>query len=155
MNGSQRGSLTKNIRSLFVNWMRPRTLRCSSSVDLEARHPLFQVGCSKRLDINEARALIAEQGCAGFRGRNRRGQKQGFQTHLHETENHVKRLEQVSQLAELKAQGVGCPASTASLRKPMRSRAKSSTSPFSMQPSSRQRRRSSITRSRAKATLIS
>ena len=63
MNGSQRGSLTKNIRSLFVNWMRPHTLRCS---DLEARHPLLQVGCSNRLDINEARALIAEQGCAGF-----------------------------------------------------------------------------------------
>ena len=63
MNGSQRGSLTKNIRSLFVNWMRPRTLRCS---DLEARHPLLQVGCSNRLDINEARALIAKQGCAGF-----------------------------------------------------------------------------------------
>ena len=43
-----------------------------------------------------------------FRGRNRRGQKQGFQTLLHETENHVKQLEQVSQLADLKAQGVGC-----------------------------------------------
>jgi hypothetical protein len=40
--------------------------------------------------------------------RNRRGQKQGFQTHLHETENQVKRLEQVSQLAGLKAQGVDC-----------------------------------------------
>jgi ferritin-like metal-binding protein YciE len=45
-----------------------------------------------------------------FRRRNRRGQKQGFQTHLHEAENHVKRLQQVSQLAELKAQDVGYPA---------------------------------------------
>jgi len=36
--------------------------------------------------------------------------KQGFQTHLRETENHVKRLEQVFQLAGLKAQGVDCPA---------------------------------------------
>jgi ferritin-like metal-binding protein YciE len=41
-----------------------------------------------------------------FRGRNRQGQKQGFQTHLRETENHLKRLEQVSQLAGLKAQGI-------------------------------------------------
>ena len=36
--------------------------------------------------------------------------KQGFQTHLHETENHVKRLEQVFQLTGQKAQGVDCPA---------------------------------------------
>jgi ferritin-like metal-binding protein YciE len=36
--------------------------------------------------------------------------KQGFQTHLRETEQHVKRLEQVFQLADLKAQGVDCPA---------------------------------------------
>ena|SRR3984957_2523994 len=36
--------------------------------------------------------------------------KQGFQTHLRETENHVKRLEQVFQLAGKKAQGVDCPA---------------------------------------------
>src|SRR6202050_2635416 len=36
--------------------------------------------------------------------------KQGFQTHLRETENHVKRLEQVFQLAGEKAQGVDCPA---------------------------------------------
>ena len=36
--------------------------------------------------------------------------KQGFQTHLRETENHVKRLEQVFQLAGQKAQGVDCPA---------------------------------------------
>ena len=41
-----------------------------------------------------------------FRGRNRQGQKQGFQTHLRETESHLKRLEQVSQLAGLKAQGI-------------------------------------------------
>jgi ferritin-like metal-binding protein YciE len=36
--------------------------------------------------------------------------KQGFQTHLRETENHVKRLEQVFQLIGEKAQGVDCPA---------------------------------------------
>ena len=36
--------------------------------------------------------------------------KQGFQTHLRETENHVKRLEQVFQPTGKKAQGVDCPA---------------------------------------------
>ncbi len=36
--------------------------------------------------------------------------KQGFQTHLRETENHVKRLEQVFQMMGKKAQGVDCPA---------------------------------------------
>jgi ferritin-like metal-binding protein YciE len=36
--------------------------------------------------------------------------KQGFQSHLRETENHVKRLEQVFQLLGEKAQGVDCPA---------------------------------------------
>src|SRR5262249_59254131 len=36
--------------------------------------------------------------------------KQGFQTHLRETENHVKRLDQVFDLLGKKAQGVDCPA---------------------------------------------
>jgi ferritin-like metal-binding protein YciE len=36
--------------------------------------------------------------------------KQGFQTHLRESENHVKRLEQVFQLLGKQAQGVDCPA---------------------------------------------
>ncbi len=36
--------------------------------------------------------------------------KQGFQTHLRETENHVKRLEQVFNMTGKKAQGVDCPA---------------------------------------------
>ena len=36
--------------------------------------------------------------------------RQGFQSHLRETENHVKRLEQVFQLIGEKAQGVDCPA---------------------------------------------
>ena len=36
--------------------------------------------------------------------------KQGFQTHLRETENHVKRLDQVFQLIGQKAAGVDCPA---------------------------------------------
>jgi ferritin-like metal-binding protein YciE len=36
--------------------------------------------------------------------------KQGFQGHLRETENHVKRLEQVFQILGQKAQGVDCPA---------------------------------------------
>jgi ferritin-like metal-binding protein YciE len=36
--------------------------------------------------------------------------KQGFQTHLRETENHVKRLEQVFNLTGKKAKGVDCPA---------------------------------------------
>src|SRR6202051_4383913 len=36
--------------------------------------------------------------------------KQGFQAHLRETENHVKRLEQVFKLIGQKAKGVDCPA---------------------------------------------
>ena len=36
--------------------------------------------------------------------------KQGFQTHLRESENHVKRLDQVFDLLGKKAQGVDCPA---------------------------------------------
>ena len=36
--------------------------------------------------------------------------KQGFQTHLRETENHVRRLDQVFELIGKKAQGVDCPA---------------------------------------------
>jgi len=36
--------------------------------------------------------------------------KQGFQSHLRETENHVKRLEQVFEQIGKKAQGVDCPA---------------------------------------------
>ena len=36
--------------------------------------------------------------------------KQGFQTHLRETENHVKRLEQVFQRTGKNAQGIDCPA---------------------------------------------
>jgi ferritin-like metal-binding protein YciE len=36
--------------------------------------------------------------------------KQGFQTHLRETENHVKRLDRVLELTGEKAQGVDCPA---------------------------------------------
>jgi len=36
--------------------------------------------------------------------------KQGFQTHLRETENHVKRLEQAFELIGKKASGVDCPA---------------------------------------------
>jgi len=36
--------------------------------------------------------------------------KQGFQSHLRETENHVKRLEQAFELTGKKAQGVDCPA---------------------------------------------
>jgi ferritin-like metal-binding protein YciE len=36
--------------------------------------------------------------------------KQGFQTHLHETENHVKRLDQVFEMLGKKASAVDCPA---------------------------------------------
>ena len=36
--------------------------------------------------------------------------KQGFQTHLGQTENHIKRLEQVFQIIGQKASGVDCPA---------------------------------------------
>jgi ferritin-like metal-binding protein YciE len=36
--------------------------------------------------------------------------KQGFQNHLRETQNHVKRLEQVFKLAGKQASGVDCPA---------------------------------------------
>jgi ferritin-like metal-binding protein YciE len=42
--------------------------------------------------------------------------KQRFQTHLRETENHVKRLEQVFDLIGKKAQGVDCPAIDVSKR---------------------------------------
>ena len=105
MNGGQQGSLTKNIRSLFVNWMHHTTFRCSSSVDLEARHPLLQVGSSNRLDINEARAHLSLSKDAPVSRKEPAGPKAALQTHLRETENHLERLEQVSQLAGLKAQG--------------------------------------------------
>jgi ferritin-like metal-binding protein YciE len=36
--------------------------------------------------------------------------KQGFQSHLRETENHVKRLEQIFRLQGIEAKGVDCPA---------------------------------------------
>jgi ferritin-like metal-binding protein YciE len=36
--------------------------------------------------------------------------KQGFETHLQETENHVKRLEKVFQMHGIEPQGVDCPA---------------------------------------------
>jgi ferritin-like metal-binding protein YciE len=36
--------------------------------------------------------------------------KQGLETHLRETENHVKRLQQVFQKLDVKAKGVDCPA---------------------------------------------
>ena len=36
--------------------------------------------------------------------------KQGFQTHLRETQTHVKRLEQVFRKLDVKAKGVDCPA---------------------------------------------
>src|SRR5438270_6303816 len=38
------------------------------------------------------------------------GLKQGFQTHLGETKNHVKRLEQVFKMRGVEAKGVDCPA---------------------------------------------
>jgi len=38
------------------------------------------------------------------------GLKQGFQTHLGETKNHVKRLEQVFKMHGVEAKGVDCPA---------------------------------------------
>jgi ferritin-like metal-binding protein YciE len=79
--------------------MRPRTLRCSGSVDLEAAS-----STSNRLYINEARALIAKG--APVSRKEPAGPKAGFPGYLRETENHVKRLEQVSQLAGLKAQGI-------------------------------------------------
>jgi ferritin-like metal-binding protein YciE len=36
--------------------------------------------------------------------------KQGFQTHLRETENHVKRLEQMFKMIDVPAKGIDCPA---------------------------------------------
>jgi len=38
------------------------------------------------------------------------GLKQGFETHLGETKNHVKRLEQVFKMHGIEAKGVDCPA---------------------------------------------
>jgi ferritin-like metal-binding protein YciE len=38
------------------------------------------------------------------------GLKQGFETHLGETKNHVKRLEQVFQMHGVEAKGIDCPA---------------------------------------------
>jgi len=52
------GAAIPSAVALFVNWMRPRTVRCSSSVDLEARHPLLQVGCSNRLDADMKSRLL-------------------------------------------------------------------------------------------------
>ena len=39
-----------------------------------------------------------------------RGLKQGFETHLGETKNHVKRLEQVFKMHGVEAKGIDCPA---------------------------------------------
>jgi hypothetical protein len=103
MNGSQRGSLTENIRSLFVNWIRPRTLRCSNSVDLEARHPLLQVGSSNRLDINEARAHLSLSKDAPVSRKEPAGPKARLSDPSAPDRDHVKRLKQMSQLAGLKA----------------------------------------------------
>jgi ferritin-like metal-binding protein YciE len=38
------------------------------------------------------------------------GLKQGFETHLSETKNHVKRLEQVFKMHGVEAKGIDCPA---------------------------------------------
>ena len=72
--------------------------------------------------------------------------KEGFQGHLRQTENHVKRLEQVFQLIGKQAQGVDARRSTASLKKPTTSPAKSSKSRCSTPPSSRRHRPLSTTR---------
>ena len=78
--------------------------------------------------------------------------KQGLQEHLAETENHVARLEQVFKLHGTEAEGASIARrSTASSRKPRRSPARSRTRKCSTPPSSRPRRRSSITRSPATA----
>jgi hypothetical protein len=103
MNGGQQSSLTKNIRSLFVNWMHHTTFRCSSSVDLEARHPLLQVGSSNRLNINEARAHLALSKDAPVSRKEPAAPKARLSDPSAPDRDHVKRLKQMSQLAGLKA----------------------------------------------------
>ncbi len=58
--------------------------------------------------------------------------KQGFQTHLRETENHVKRLEQVFHSSARRRRASIARRSTASSRKPTKSPAKSRRSRCSM-----------------------
>jgi len=72
--------------------------------------------------------------------------KQGFQTHLRETENHVKRLEQVFQLTGKKAQGVDCPAIDGIIKEANEVAGEVEKNRFSMLLSSPRHRRSSITR---------
>ena len=60
--------------------------------------------------------------------------KQGFQTHLRETENHVKRLEQVFTLIGDKAKASTALPSTALSTRPTRWPARSRKKPFSMPP---------------------
>jgi ferritin-like metal-binding protein YciE len=51
---------------------------------------------------------VGERGCADFAEETGRT-KAGLPDHLRETENHFKRLEQVLQLAGLKAKGIDGP----------------------------------------------
>src|SRR5262245_43125562 len=58
--------------------------------------------------------------------------KRGFETHLGETKNHVKRLEQVFKMHGVEAKGIDCPGSTGLSRKPMTSSQTSRTKKCSM-----------------------
>jgi ferritin-like metal-binding protein YciE len=60
--------------------------------------------------------------------------KQGFDSHLRETQNHVKRLEQVFRLVGEKAQGVDCPAIDGIIEEANESPGKSSRNPSWMLP---------------------
>ena len=77
--------------------------------------------------------------------------KQGFETHLRETRDHVKRLEKVFQMHGTEPVGVDCQPLTASSRKRTTSRVKLRTVPFWMLRSLPLRKPSSTTRSPATA----
>ena len=79
--------------------------------------------------------------------------KNGFEKHLQETEMQIERLEQVFKLHGVDVAGVIARRSTAFLRKPMMSRAKSMTIRFWTLRSSPPGRQSSTTRSRAMVRL--
>ena len=60
--------------------------------------------------------------------------KQGFLTHLDETNTHVQRLEQVFQMHGVEVKAVDCPAIDGSSRRRMKLPAKSPTSRYWMRP---------------------
>jgi ferritin-like metal-binding protein YciE len=65
-------------------------------------HTLRDIYYAENQIVKSLPALIEKASDAGL--------KQGLQSHLRETENHVKRLEQVFRLHGVEAKGIDCPA---------------------------------------------